>query len=163
MLRKFYLMEANRTEDTAEETLKLLKRDESSILLNCRVQGDSLVEKSLLSNVVAAEVNVSNVLLVNVSAKKIKGSGGILYNVVDDSEDGITLSDGDVRADIVTANGEKISMKTNLSQDSGKAWKIKLDGNDRSFEDIYKMNLEADIMAAFAKAKEMHAALRGNL
>ena len=163
MLRKFYLMEANRTEDTAEETLKLLKRDESSIVLNCRVQGDSSVEKSLLSNVVAAEVNVSNALLVNVSAKKIKGSGGILYNVVDDSEDGITLSDGDVRADIVTANGEKISMKTNLSQDSGKAWKIKLDGNDRSFEDIYKMNLEADIMAAFAKAKEMHAALRGNL
>jgi hypothetical protein len=163
MLRKFYLMEANRTEDTAEETLKLLKRDESSIVLNCKVQGDSSVEKSLLSNVVAAEVNVSNALLVNVSAKKIKGSGGILYNVVDDSEDGITLNDGDVRADIVTASGEKISMKTNLSQDSGKAWKIKLDGNDRSFEDIYKMNLQADLMAAFAKAKEMHAALRGNL
>ena len=130
---------------------------------NCKVQGDSSVEKSLLSNVVAAEVNVSNALLVNVSAKKIKGSGGILYNVVDDSEDGITLNDGDVRADIVTASGEKISMKTNLSQDSGKAWKIKLDGNDRSFEDIYKMNLQADLMAAFAKAKEMHAALRGNL
>ena len=92
-------------------------------------------KKSLLSNVAAGELQVSNSLLVNVSAKKIVGSGGILYNVVDDSEDGIVLTEGDVRADIITGSGEKVSMKTNLSQDSGKAWKITLDGNDRSFED----------------------------
>ena len=163
MLRKFYLMESNRTKDTSDETMKVVKSDKSSILLNCNVKNESSVETSLLSNVVAAELQLKNSLLVNVTAKKITGTGGILYNVVDDSEDGIVLTEGDVRADIITGSGEKVSMKTNLSQDSGKAWKITLDGNDRSFEDIYKMNLSADIMSAFEKAKELHTALREKL
>jgi hypothetical protein len=163
MLRKFYSMESNRTKDTSEETLKSLKFDNSTILLNCNVKSESSVNKSLLSNVVARELQITNSLLVNVTAKKVVGTGGILYNVIDDSEDGIVLNEGDVRADIITGTGEIISMKTNLSQDSGKAWKVTLDGNDRSFEDVYKMNLTADISRAFEKAKELHNALREKL
>ena len=120
---------------------------------------------SVMTNVAvgAGGVEVSNCLMLNVSAKKIQAQGAILYNVVDDSEDGIVMGEGDVRADIVTAAGESISMRTNLSQDSGKAWKILLDGNVKTFEDIYKMNLTANIMEAFGKAAELHSNLRSKM
>ena len=101
--------------------------------------------------------------LINVSAKKVQADGAILYNVVDDSDNGVVLGEGDVRADIVTVSGKKITMLTNLKQDSGKAWKVLLEGNTHTFEDIYKMNLGTDISEAFSKANALHNELRQKL
>jgi len=118
------------------------------------------VEKCVMSNVSADGVKVNNSLLLNVSAKKVQADGAILYNVVDDSDEGVVLGKGDVRADIVTTSGKIITMITNLQHDSGKMWKTLLKGNTQTFEDVYKMNLSMDITEAFAKAGALHNQMR---
>jgi hypothetical protein len=159
MLRKFFGIDPDRKAETDAGEASV---DEESVVLNCKFQAGS-VQKSIMTNVRAKAVNATNSLMVNVSATKVEANGAILYNVVDDSEGGVVLGEGDVRADIVTASGEKITMLTNLKQDSGKAWKVLLDGNQHTFEDIYKMNLSANIMDAFSKAEELHKQLRQKL
>jgi hypothetical protein len=53
----------------------------------------------------------------------------VLYNVVDDSKEGICLADGDVRVNVYMPGRDKIVMKSNVSIDGGKVFKTKMDIN----------------------------------
>ena len=81
----------------------------------------------------------------NVTAKKVTGNNCILYNVVDDTEAGLYLPDGTVRADVYLPGQPKIIVMSTLDTYGGKAWKVVLEGNDKSFEDVYKTNGPLDI------------------
>ena len=59
----------------------------------------------------------------------MKGKGLVLYNVVDDSEEGIVIEEGDVRVNVFMPGKEKIVMKSNVSIDGGKVFKTKMDIN----------------------------------
>ena len=124
---------------------------EASILSSCKLGGGC---------------DVKDCMMVAVTAKKVTGSGFLLYNVVDESEEGLEMKEGDVRADVfIPSLGKKISMRTNVKTDSGKSWKIKLEqyGNEYSFEDVYKMNFGVEVDKAVAMAREAHAALATKL
>eukprot|EP00948_MAST-09A_sp_MAST-9A-sp1_P001063 g1063.t1 len=139
--------------------------DETSVVLggaDCQLGPGSKVKGSVLSNTsIKGQVKVENSMLVNVTAKSVTGKNVLLYNIVDDSDSGLVLKDGDVLADIFLPDGKKIRMGTNyLSKDSGKHWKVKIDGNEYTFEDVYKLNQTVDIAEAFAVAAKAHATLR---
>ena len=65
----------------------------------------------------------------------------MLYNVVDDSEDGLSLPDGAVRADICMPGKGKVVMTSSVGTDGGTMWKVRMDGNDMSFEEVSSLSL----------------------
>ena len=68
---------------------------QSTIASSTLVRGS--VEQSALCNVTAADIEANGCILVNVTAKKIRASPGtIAYNIVDESDEGLILSDGKV-------------------------------------------------------------------
>ena len=89
----------------------------------------------MLVNVNAPSVDVEGCVLINVtSTRPIKGRGGLLYNVVDESTGEAPLTCDAVRADVFMPGGIKHEMHSSLATDGGKAWKQTLDGNPHSFE-----------------------------
>ncbi|EKX34779.1 hypothetical protein GUITHDRAFT_119090 [Guillardia theta CCMP2712] len=121
--------------------------DASSVILASDIKSGK-IESSVCSRVTAVDVKVSDSILVNVVAKKIVGKNCILYNVVDDSEEGIVMEDGEVRADVFIPGKEKIVLRSRLDVDGGKAWKVKLDQNTMSFESVYEANCDVDVVEA---------------
>eukprot|EP00301_Raphidiophrys_heterophryoidea_P014635 c23070_g1_i1.p1 GENE.c23070_g1_i1~~c23070_g1_i1.p1 ORF type:complete len:548 (-),score=189.06 c23070_g1_i1:168-1766(-) len=131
-----------------------------NVCVSSHLGDQSQLKQSVLSNVnVIGKVEVSDSLLVGVTARSVKGSGCVLYNVVDDSEEGIVMEDGGVRADVFFSDGRKVTITTNLANDSGKKWSVKLDGNTMSFEDMYNANLTENVTEAMTKAAEAHRVL----
>jgi hypothetical protein len=127
--------------------------------------GAGSVRRSVCTNTNCDEVVISDTVLMNVTAKKVTGNNCILYNVVDDSEAGLSLPDGTVRADVYLPGQPKIIVMSTLDTDGGKAWKVVLEGNDKSFEDVYSTNCPLDIsecqkVLALAKQKVL-ATLKG--
>jgi hypothetical protein len=101
-------------------------------------------------------------LIVNVTAKKISAKGALLYNVVDDSEDGITLTDGQARADVLIA-GERVVLLCEIEHDGRVSWKTVLPNNSMSFEEVWKKNQTQNVIDSLKKAVEAHATLRATL
>merc|ERR1712003_231568 len=137
--------------------------DSSSLTVNASLGNGSKISGSVLSNVQVERADVSGCVMVGVTARKVTGKGFLLYNVVDDSEEGIVMSEGEVRADVfIPGHKGKISMRTNyLKLDSGKNWKVQVDGNEYSFEQIYEMNFGVDVAKAFELARTAHQSLAG--
>mmetsp|Transcript_28749 Transcript_28749/g.62977 ORF Transcript_28749/g.62977 Transcript_28749/m.62977 type:complete len:534 (-) Transcript_28749:321-1922(-) len=121
--------------------------DGKSIVLSSHM-GAGKVTNSVCASVAVADLDVEDCLLVNVKAKKVKGKGLVLYNVVDDSEEGIVLEDGDVRVNVFMPGKEKIVMKSNVSIDGGKVFKTKMDINPYSYNEVYQMNGAVDVCEA---------------
>ena len=70
--------------------------DAHSTVCDSAVRAGSIAQ-SVLCNVHAKEVSASGAVLVNVTARKITvGKNCLVYGVMDDSEEGIVLADGDV-------------------------------------------------------------------
>ena len=113
----------------------------------------------MLSNVHIGELRSKGSVLVNVSAKKAECNGSMLYNVFDDSEEGVRAGPGAVRADVILPDGKKLSMLTELTRHSGNDWKVKLDGNELSFEEVYKLNLSANTTAVLQQMEAAHTAV----
>jgi len=121
-------------------------------------------ERSVLANVRANAVSAEGAVLVNVTAKSITAHpDSIAYNVVDDSDGGLVLDAGDVVTDVFLEDGTKIRQKSNLAHDGGKVWKVALDANRYSFEQIYKMNLSTNVANAAAVSAAAHAELAARL
>ena len=116
------------------------------------------VKSSVVSNVNCGDIQVENCLLVNVTAKKIRASNAIIYNVVDDSDDGLILPDGQVYTNVfMPKSKEKLTMTSTVSQCGGKVFKIKMATNPHSFNDVYAMNGETDVREAYAMGDKAHA------
>ena len=145
LLRKFLGVENNRK--TKSDISKDASVDESSCIFQCSIGAGSSVTKSVLSCVNSPAINATDAICVNVTAKKINCSGGgaIVYNIVDESEEGLTLGEGDVLVGVWNAKGECIRLKSNVSIDGGKVWKDILEGNGMSFEDTMNANKGSDV------------------
>jgi len=113
------------------------------------------VKESVLAAVDAISIESEGALIINCTAKKIvAGKGAILYNLVDDSDEGITAKEGDVMVGVLHEDGETTLLKSHISIDGGKAWKKTLDLNDISFEGIHKKLKDSNVV----KIEEMRAA-----
>ena len=118
--------------------------DDSSVVLASKI-GGGRVRESVCTNVNCDHADITGSVLMNVCAKKVSGRNCILYNVMDDSAE-LSLPDGSVRADVYLPGQPKIVVMSTIDTDGGKAWKIVLEGNDHSFEEVYKTNGPLDIM-----------------
>ena len=132
------------TSDRRQGTTGLADIDAGSVVLASKISAGS-VRRSVCTNTNCDEAVISDTVLMNVTAKKVTGNNCILYNVVDDTEAGLSLPDGTVRADVYLPGQPKIIVMSTLDTDGGKAWKVVLEGNDKSFEDVYKTNGPLDI------------------
>jgi heme-degrading monooxygenase HmoA len=130
--------------------------DDRSVISGTQVS-DGSVSASAICNVKAASIQADGAVLMQVSANKIiAGKGSICYNVIDESEAGITLADNEVRVGIFDAEGKYFEMKSEVSTDGGKAWKEKVHGNAKSFEDVHTENKGANVSACARAAAEKH-------
>jgi hypothetical protein len=143
--------------DRAQGSMLGAECDTHSVVLASDVKAGR-VSKSVLSSVTSSKVDVEGSILVNVSARRVVGKGLVLYNVVEDSEDGLDLPDGSVRADIFIPGTGKVVMSSTTGTDGGQAWKVRLEGNDMSFEEAYKANGAVDLLAAQKMLSEARAA-----
>lgn len=130
---------------------------------------------SILNNVNARIVDVGHSsVLMNVSAKTIRcGKNCLIYNVVDESNEGICLGDNEVLTGwshfalnfpdmfknmvspfsrlaahilgVYLPDGRNILMRSSMNVCGGKAWSEKLERNDYTFEDVYKINGDVDV------------------
>ena len=79
----------------------------------------------------------------------------VLYNLVSESEDGIVAGDGEVIVSVSDVSGSSMLLKSKTNICGGDAWKVKLDGNSMSFEDVHLQNRDADITIIEKKRKEL--------
>lgn len=83
--------------------------DEVSVLSSSHVN-QGTVTNSVLTNVTAEYLEADSALLVNVTAKKVRAApGSVIYNVVDDSEDGIVVGEKEVLVGVFDGNGTQVS------------------------------------------------------
>eukprot|EP00982_Pelagococcus_subviridis_P010327 30987-Pelagococcus_subviridis.AAC.3 len=102
-------------------------------------------------------------LLINVTARSIKARNCVIYNVVDDSEDGLVLPDGAVLTNVFVPGREKLVQSSSTTTDGGKVFKVRLTPNPFSFEGVYKMNQSTDVKEAYKLGAEAHADLAKEL
>lgn len=130
--------------------------DDKSYLFGTRVRHGSVVN-SLLTAVTADTVEVNGAIVVNCVAKKIvAGPGSILYNLVDDSDNGIVAGPGDVRVAVTSEQGSSYVLHSRMDIDGGTAWKTKLDANAYSFEQVHASNKDANIRDIANKRQEQY-------
>ncbi len=134
---------------------------DSSCVISSKIGGNSPeglldVEMSVISRVHVPDLHVSNSLLVNVSAKRVIGKNVILYNVADDSPDGLILDDGAVLAHIYLPGGKQIKLESHINIDGGKEWSNKVLKNSSSFEDIHAMNMDIELSKSLESLAENH-------
>jgi len=133
------------TTDRRQASTGLADIDPASIVLSSKI-GAGSVRSSVCTNTNCDEANIHNSILMNCTLRNVTGNNCILYNVVDESPAGLSLPDGTVRADVHLPGQPKIIVMSTLDTDGGKAWKVVLEGNDKSFEEVYKTNGPLDIM-----------------
>jgi hypothetical protein len=120
--------------------------DDKSYIFASRVNKDGNISSSILASVHAGSVTAEGALIINCAAKKIKaGKGSILYNIVNDTEDGIVAEPGQIMVSVTAESGETMLLQSHIDTDGGKEWKNKLEYNSLSFEDVHTKNKDADI------------------
>lgn len=157
-LRTFLGLEPTRQQaNTGRATI-----DGSSVALKCAVGSGKVGKGCVLVNVAAPSIDVEDCILVNVtSSVPIVGRGGLLYNVVHEADSG-TLECSAVRADVFFG-GKQLKMLSSRETDGGKAWKVQLEGNEMSFEGVYKANQPLDVGECTKVAMAAHATARAKL
>jgi hypothetical protein len=119
--------------------------DDISYAYNVKANTGSIC-KSVLASVRAKEIHADGAIIVNCVANKIvAGPGAILYNIMDDSEEGVVAKDGEVMVSVTEESGSSVRLCSRMDIDGGKAWKRKLDMNEESFEEVHKRNKNANI------------------
>ena len=116
------------------------------------------MRNSVLCNVKCNSIDAEGCILINVTADSIVAKPGcIIYNIIDESDYGIDLSEGQVLAGVFTDDGSQLVMKSATTIDGGKAWEQKLEWNPRTFEDVYNMNTTADPISLEEQIKDKHS------
>ena len=151
--RAFYSVSDGHTKGSQINLEKVTVCDRSLVLSSTIPSGS--INTSFISNsTVLGSADVKDCIMVRSTVKSVKGSGFILYNVCSDED--LELQPGDVVAQVYSPDGTSVLMRTKLDIDSGKKWKEVLDGNPKSFEQIYFDNQTVDISAAFQAADRQH-------
>jgi hypothetical protein len=142
LLRQFLGLTVHVVKSSLEDGVTV---DETSYAYNTQVKAGS-IHKSILAGVRALELQADGAILVNCVAKKIvAGPGAILYNILDDSDEGVTAQAGEVMVAVTDETGAATRLCSRMDIDGGKAWKIKLDMNEVSFEEMHKKNKDSNI------------------
>ena len=127
-----------------------------SYIFGSRLNAGQVVS-SLVAGVTAQEVELEGAIVVNCAARKIvAGKGAILYNIMDDSSDGVTVPAGAVWVGVTNEAGETFVLQSRMDIDGGTAWKVKLDANEQSFEQVHAMNKDANIGLIATKRQEQY-------
>jgi hypothetical protein len=116
------------------------------------------VKRSVLCNVRCKYIDAEDAILIGVTADRIFARPGcIIYNIIDESEDGLDLNHGQVLAGVFSDDGSQLVMRSTTTIDGGKAWKQELEWNPKTFEDIYNMNTNADPLAIEKQSLTAHS------
>lgn len=118
------------TDDSAETRLMKLFfgiRDEERIAgvdAHSAVSSSTLhtasVHRSVIVNTRCQHVEAEDAIVVNVTARRIvAGRGSILYNLVDSSEEGIRLEEGEVRVGVFSADASQTVIASSTHIDGG--------------------------------------------
>ena len=141
LLRQFLGLDTH----AADSKLDGVTVDETSYAYNVQAKSGK-ISKSVLAGVRAGEIEADGAILVNCASKKIvAGEGSILYNIMDDSEQGVVAKPGEVMVAVTEESGDSMRLCSRMDIDGGKAWKRKLETNDASFEEVHKKNKNANI------------------
>lgn len=152
LLRKFLGVTGNSMYSDIDSEVKV---DDTSCLFASSLKSGA-VKGSVLASVNALEVDAEDAIIVNCVAKKIKaGNGAILYNLVDESDEGIVAGEGEVIVSVTEESGEQMILKSNTNTCGGKAWKTVLDVNTLSFEQVHEKNKDANVSAIEKMRKEL--------
>eukprot|EP00636_Phaeomonas_parva_P017310 CAMPEP_0118852542 /NCGR_PEP_ID=MMETSP1163-20130328/1501_1 /TAXON_ID=124430 /ORGANISM="Phaeomonas parva, Strain CCMP2877" /LENGTH=584 /DNA_ID=CAMNT_0006784979 /DNA_START=113 /DNA_END=1867 /DNA_ORIENTATION=+ len=135
--------------------------DGRSVVQGCSL-GAGRVSNSVLCNVHAAEIDADGCILVNITAKKITARpGSLVYNVVDDTTEGIIADENVALAGVWREDGSDVKMKAYTSIDTGKLWEQREFDNPHTFKEVYDMNRETDVAAIERRRlTRQHAAQR---
>ena len=116
------------------------------------------VRNSVLCNVRCKYIDAEDCILINVTADRIYARpGSIVYNIIDETEDGLDLNHGQVLAGVFSNDGTQLIMRSATTIDGGKAWKQELEWNPKTFEDVYLMNETADPISIERRATTAHS------
>lgn len=131
--------------------------DDKSYIIASKLGAGSKVTSSLVAGVVCPNLECEGAIVVNCSAKSIKAAkGAILYNLMSDGD--IVAEAGHVQVGLAEIKDGEVNfdsvLKSRLDIDGGEAWKVKLDENDKSFEEVHAQNKNADITVIASKRKE---------
>lgn len=119
--------------------------DEASVALTCKI-GSGSIANSVLCAVTANEVIADGAIVVNcVAPRIIAGKGAILYNLI--SSEDIVAGEGDVHVSVTEESGDSAVLKSHLTIDGGDKWKVKLEMNEVTFEDMFMKNQNANVGA----------------
>ena len=151
---------------------ELAQVDRESIVVGCTVAcAPCVIKTSVLSGVTALSIDIESCILINVTASMIKAKRCLLYNVCDDSADGVVETcEGAVRADIFglkkndpnapTGSSDlgcvRTIMRSGFAIDGKQSWSKCVEGNPWTFEDVYNLNKEADVVHAQAVLGDAH-------
>mmetsp|Transcript_12720 Transcript_12720/g.13148 ORF Transcript_12720/g.13148 Transcript_12720/m.13148 type:complete len:650 (-) Transcript_12720:75-2024(-) len=103
------------------------------------------VKRSVLCNVRCKYIDAEDSILIGVTADRIYARPGcIIYNIIDESEEGLDLNHGQILAGVFSDDGTQLIMRSTTTIDGGKVWQKELEWNPKTFEDIYNMNANAD-------------------
>lgn len=153
LLRKFLNVTSHQIDCTTEGVAV----DDRSYIFGSKAKQGS-IKNSILAGVQTAEINADGAIIVNCAAKKITaGPGAILYNLICDSDEGITAAAGQVMVSVTDEEGQSTELKSRMDIDGGKAWKVCLKeecGNDLSFEQVHLNNKQANIVEIQKKRQE---------
>merc|ERR1711862_116815 len=115
------------------------------------------------------ELQADHAVLVNVSAAKIVAAkGAIAYNIVDNSEEGLVLSENEVRVGVFVSDRLEgpsyFEMRSNVLEiDGGQFFREKVAGNDYSFQEVYDLNQGVNVSACARMAQDALLARRAAL
>jgi len=160
LLRKFFGIVDKKAGSTLTEGTQV---DDTSCVFGCTIKesGSSIVQ-SVLAGVTAKTVEVDGAIVVNCVAPKITAKkGAILYNLISTTE--ITAQEGDVMVEVTAQDADPMLLKSHMTVDGGKKWKVKLEYNELTFEEVMKKNQGANISAIETKRQEKYKKVASEL
>jgi hypothetical protein len=143
----------------------------SSLLYYCICDNTTLrkkscgsIKNSVLCNVKCHHIEADGCILINVTADSIVAKpGSVIYNIVDDSDEGLDVSNGQVLAGVFSSDGSQMLMKSTTNIDGGRAWERQLEWNPKTFEDVYMMNTDANPIDLERSITQAHTSRWGDL
>jgi PHD/YefM family antitoxin component YafN of YafNO toxin-antitoxin module len=132
-----------------------------SFAFNSKIKS-GIVKDSIACQVSTNELNAEGAILVNCVAPKITaGKGCILYNIMSEVE--IKAQDGQVMVAVTNEKGESFVLKSRVDIDGGNAWKKTVEGNESSFEQVWKNNKMTDISKIDKERAEKYTTLSSKM
>ena len=152
LLREFFAVTGKQMHSKISDAVKV---DDKSFISSCKI-GSGSINESVIAGVEAPEVDINGAIVVNCTAKKIVAPKNcILYNIIDESDEGIVASEGDVIVAVTEEDGKMMQLRSKHSICGGKAWKQKVEGNDMTFEEVMFKNFGSNVTEIEKKRSEL--------